>query len=443
MGNAQGCCSADGGAHPSRSLYDVEQESPFRDSTLFTRGRDGDSYSERSSQAHAPAEATPPPCDGTLSVTVVSCADLGSTKRGAKPPESFVQLHLGGANHGLPQRTDDAERSFAPTFDQTFEFRLAAGASHAACTLTAAVWSKSKLPGGNSLLGEAQVSVREAFSGRWAERIGGEWDLADDFARSGAVAAVQQRGQSATGRKLGVLELQLRFRPDVPDLGMGLTLLPRSKRPSQILRAGAGRAVQQQRAPMLTPPPSDGWLRVHIRRCAGLLPTGGGTTDSLVSLAVGGGEAKRTDAHIQTLDPRFDESFEFFLDCGAPPGSCTLLLQVVSPKGEPLGELELQPCAEFALGNWKKRVKKEWALTDRLNRVPAREKKKRSGQPNPCGTVALTLEFEPVDLSEPVEELWDGFTPTAWRTGAARPNREERVRQEVARAERLPPTHLH
>ena len=443
MGNAQGCCSADGGAYPSRSLYDTEQESPFRDSTAVTR--EADHYSERSRVDSSPTtDATPPPCDGTLIVTVVSCADLACTKRAAKPPESFVQLHLGTANHGLPQRTDCAERSFAPTFDQSFEFRLASGASHAACTLTAAVWSKSKLPGGNGLLGEAQVSVREAFSGRWAERIGGEWDLADDFARSGSVAAVQQRGHFSSGRELGVLELQLRFRPDVPDMGMGLTLLPRSKRPTQILRAGAARAAQQQRAPMLTPPPSDGWLRVHVRRCACLLPTGGGATDSLVSLSVGGGEAKRTDAHIQTQSPRFDETFDFFLDCGAPPGSCTLLLQVKSPNGVFLGELELQPCAEFALGNWKKRVKKEWALTDRLNRVPAREKKKRSGQPSPCGTVALTLDFEPVDLSQPeAEDLWEGFTPQAWRTGTARPDPEERARLAAKRAGRLPPTHLH
>jgi hypothetical protein len=447
MGNAQGgCCSADGSAHPRQTLWDTEQASPFRDNTVATR----DYYSDRLSRADSsPLDATPPPCDGTLIVNVVSCSNLTcptTGKRGAKAPDSYVRLHLGAANQSMPQQTAVVDRSRSPTFDESFEFRLAAGASHAASALTVAVMSKSWLginigSGSSGLLGEAQVSVRQAFSGRWTERVGGEWELGDVFTRG---VTAQQRGHGGVSESLGTVELQLRFRPDVPS-GMGLTLLPPSKRLTQILAAGSGKAVVDVQ---LTPPPSDGWLRVHVRRCSGLLPTGNGTTNSLVSLSVGGGEGAQTDEHLDTLSPRFDQSFEFFLDKGAPPGSCLLLLKAKSPNGDFLGELELQPCAEFAPSNWKRRVKREYSLTDRLNRAPPREKKKRQGQPSPCGTVALTLDFTPATADslsgeEAAGDPWAGLTPANWRSGYTKPDREARQQAEARRAGRLPPTHVH
>ena len=121
---------------------------------------------------------------------------------------------------------------------------------------------------------------------------------------------------------------------------------------------------------------------------------------------------------------------------------------VKSPTGDFLGELELQPCAEFAPSNWKRRVKREYSLTDRLNRAPPREKKKRQGQPSPCGTVALTLEFKPVTADslsgeEAVGDPWAGLTPANWRTGYIKPDREARQQAEARRAGRLPPTHIH
>jgi hypothetical protein len=284
------------------------------------------------------------------------------------------------------------------------------------------------------------------FCGRWSERVGGEWKLRDDFTRS---VAKQQRTDSSGQGGLGTVELQLRFRPDVP-AGLGLQLMPRPSRPTAILPPRDGKAIQHHHHSsvdmQLVLPPTDGWLQVHIRRCIGLLPTRGDTTDSFASVSVGGGKSVQTDVHYQTLSPRFDQKFEFFLDREAPPGSCVLLLKVKSAADDFLGELELQPCTEFAQSNWKRRVKREFTLTDRLNRAPPREKKKRSSEPCPCGTVSITLSFEPTKLdgleAEP-DDPWHGMTPAKWRSGYVRPDRDARQRAEVVRAGRLPPTHLY
>ena len=432
MGNAQACCSSDSGADSARSLWDITQEEAGQDVRL---------------------EATPPPCDGTLTVNVVSCSDLvhlPSSRSGGKAPDTYVRLHLGAANQ-IKQQTAVVERSCSPSFDESFTFRLAGGSSHAACTLFVAVMLKGRMGirASNDLLGEAQLSLRDVFCGRWSERVGGEWALRDDFTRG---VAKQQRTELSSGQGgLGTVELQLRFRPDVP-AGLGLQLMPRSTRSTAILPPRDGKAIQHPHRSsdnantQLVVPPADGWLRVHIRNCTGLLPTGGGTTDSFASISVAGGESVRTNVQHQTLSPRFDQGFEFFLDRGAPPGSCVLLIKLKSTTDDFLGELELQPCAEFAQSNWKRRVKREFTLTDRLNRAPAREKKKRSHEPCPCGTVSLTLSFKPtkVDgLEAESEDAWRGMTPAKWRSGYVRPDRDAKAHAEAVRAGRLPPTHVH
>lgn len=447
MGNTQACCSSDGGAHPA-SLWEIERSFPFRDDTAVSSRTD---YNV--SQHDMPREATPPPCDGTLIVNVVSCSglpSLPSNKPSGKAPDTYIRLHLGSANQ-LTQQTALVERSCSPSFDESFEFRLAGGSSHAVCTLTVAAMLKSRISvrASNSMLGEAQVSVRDVFCGRWSERIGGEWELRDDFTRS---VATQQRTHTHGSGSLGTVELQLRFRPDVP-AGMGLTLLPRPSWPTAILPAHDGKAVQSRRHSSAKldmqriQPPSDGWLKVHIRSCTGLLPTSKDSADSFAMLSVGGGESVQTDVHYKTLSPRFDQEFDFFLDKGAPPGSCVLLIKIRSPTDDFLGELELQPCDEFAQSNWQRRVKREFPLTDRLNRAPSREKKKRRGEPCPCGTVALTLTFEPISATGwtggTVADPWEGTTPARWRSGYVRPDPEARHRAEALRAMRPPPSHMH
>ena len=424
MGNTHACCSSDSGTQPE-SLWDGDVDQ------VSVRGEQG-----------AMLAATPPPCDGTLIVNVVSCANLGclpTIKSGHKAPDTYVRLHLGSANQ-VTQQTSVVERSCDPSFDESFEFRLAGGSSHAASTLFVAVLAKGRLGvrTSNNMLGEAQISLRDVFCGRWTERIGGQWALRDDYTR----AVAKQRSESSGQAALGTIELQLRFRPDVP-AGLGLKLLPRSKRPTAVLPPCDDNAVQSSQGSInsdmqLVPPPSDGWLRVHIRRCDGLLPMRG-ETGSFVSLSVGGGESVQTSVQFQTLCPHFDQQFEFFLDGGAPPGSCVLLLKVKSTTNDFLGELELQPCKEFAKSNWQHRVKREFALTDRLNRAPAREKKKRIAKPCPCGTVALTLTFEPVVGDSP----WEALTPASWHSGYVRPDLAARVHTEGVRAGRLPPTHIH
>ena len=420
MGNAQACCSVDSGIeHP---VWSNEQQD-----TLL--------------------EASPPPCDGTLIINVVSCtnlARLSTNKAGGRAPDTYVRLHLGSANQ-ITQQTAVVERSCSPSFDESFGFRLAGGSSHAASTLFVAVVVKGRLGvrASNDILGEAQISLRDVFRGRWSERVGGEWELRDDCSRG---VAQQQRTGSSTQGGLGTVELQLRFRPDVP-AGLGLKLMPRPARPTAILPPRDGKAVQSRHRSSaildmkMIPPPTDGYLRVHIRECTGLLPTHGETTDSFASLSVGGGESVQTSVQHRTLSPRFDQEFEFFLDKGAPPGSCVLLIKIRSVAEDFLGELELQPCKEFAQSNWKQRVKREFALTDKLNRAPSREKKKRGSQPCPCGTIALTLSFEPLLASG--EPAWQGTTPAKWRSGYVRPDPEARLVAEAVRAGRLPPTHVH
>ena len=428
MGNAQACCSVDSGIQQPGSPWSIEQERAEQDTLL---------------------EASPPPCDGTLTVNVVSCtnlARLSTNKAGGKAPDTYVRLHLGSANQST-QQTAVVERSCSPSFDESFEFRLAGGSSHAASTLFVAAVVKGRLGvrASNDILGEAELSLRDVFRGRWSERVGGEWELRDDFTRG---VAQQQRAVSAGQGGLGAVELQLRFRPDVP-AGLGLKLMPRSARPTAILPSRDGKAVQSRHRSSATldmqiiPPPADGWLRVHVRKCTGLLPTHGETTDSFASLSVGGGESVQTSVQHRTLSPRFDQHFEFFLDKGAPPGSCVLLLKLKSVTDDFLGELELQPCKEFAQSSWKHRVKREFALTDRLNRAPPREKKKRASEPCPCGTVALTLTFEPLLASGEAGEAWQGTTPAKWRSGYVRPDPEARLQAEAVRAGRLPPSHVH
>ena len=80
MGNAQACCSLDSAVHPAGYRWDVGQHEGEQDLRL---------------------EATPPPCDGTLIVNVVSCANLvrlSSNRSGGKAPDTYVRLHLGAAN---------------------------------------------------------------------------------------------------------------------------------------------------------------------------------------------------------------------------------------------------------------------------------------------------------------------------------------------------------
>eukprot|EP01044_Picomonas_judraskeda_P031155 COSAG03_NODE_11506_length_589_cov_0.512245_1_plen_160_part_01 len=160
MGNAQACCSVDSGIQQPGSPWSIEQERAEQDTLL---------------------EASPPPCDGTLTVNVVSCtnlARLSTNKAGGKAPDTYVRLHLGSANQ-ITQQTAVVERSCSPSFDESFEFRLAGGSSHAASTLFVAAVVKGRLGvrASNDILGEAELSLRDVFRGRWSERVGGEWEL--------------------------------------------------------------------------------------------------------------------------------------------------------------------------------------------------------------------------------------------------------------------------
>jgi len=378
------------------------------------------------------ATPTPPPVDGTLTVTVVACTDLVAEDKRGGQPDTYVTLAVGAATR---RSTAVVGKTTSPTFDESFDFRLAAGASDAACTLQLSVWSKAlrtvslSLSSKSALIGEAEISLRRAFAGRWEERIDGEWELTDACAR---VSPRLRRAQQRPGAGLGRIELQLSFRPDVP-AGLGLTLLPPGRRPKRqahrpALPLRSRHLMRPPASPQLHLPPESGWLRVHVRRCTGLLPPRLGPRplaaarrNAVVSLSVGGGEVVSTQAQ-SGVDPVFDESFDFWLDQGVPAGSCVLLLQVLEPgsKGAFLGELELQPCAELAAGRWRSRLKREWGLTDRLGRADAKQKRKRSTEAHPCGSIALSIEFVPDEL-EAEESEWRGATPAAWRSGFARP----------------------
>ena len=165
--------------------------------------------SEPASQAVAPV-LLPPPCDGTLTVEVLSCSNLlPADTNGKSDPVIVVTLA------GVTARTSRKKNTLDPVFGEKLSLPLVATASSSdALTLEVAAFDTDRI-GKDDFLGKVTLHLASVFAGGWVGTIDLEEALGDPGGECGAAEKreLAKRTSNAISHPYGLVSIRVSFEP--------------------------------------------------------------------------------------------------------------------------------------------------------------------------------------------------------------------------------------
>ena len=363
---------------------EVEQAFEFGDgdgkvsSKLLKKGKNSDNPcgSVQLRLVFTDAAKLRPPSDGVVSVTVVGCKGLlAADSNGLSDPYVTVGLGPaaggGGGGRKTPHRTKTVAGTLDPSFDESFDFSVKAAGPAEDYRLAIEVKDADKI-GKEDLLGLLAVDVGPVL---------------DDWKQT---AVVERAFELCDGD--GKVSAKL-VKTGPADHPLGSVVL---------------RLVYTDVAKLW--PPSNGTVRVKVLACKGLMAVdSNGKSDPYVLVCLGGTAAaqRRTKTKEATLDPVYDEDFEFSVMTGGCAGDYRLGLEVKDAdaigKGGPIGTVVVDLAAAFGEGNWCKHLlagttaNVTLPLGDPANKTPAVTRPAVKAAGRGFGSVQLALLFTPHD----------------------------------------------
>ena len=118
-----------------------------------------------------PYKASPPPCDGTLAVTLHRVVGLTMVANGddIARPDPYAVLRLKGPKGARPQRSSALVKTVQPAFDQRFQFFVP---GEQLVSLGMQLWS-SEEGQSDQFLGSAQLNICHLFQDHWEAQASG------------------------------------------------------------------------------------------------------------------------------------------------------------------------------------------------------------------------------------------------------------------------------
>eukprot|EP01052_Picozoa_sp_SAG31_P004786 SAG31_NODE_202_length_20512_cov_62.659237_11_plen_3224_part_00 len=298
--------------------------------------------------------------DGMVMVTVVGCTDLLAADANGKS-DPYVQLSMRNTSlQGIkPWRTRTVEKNLNPEFGETFSFSVGAGEDDH--TMVVDVMDHDHI-GHDDQIGRLEINLDEVFvhweDNEMVERV---FDLGDG---DGKVSSKFLLTAKDADNPCGTVNLKLVY-------------------------ADAGKLR----------PPCSGVVSIAVKSCTGLVAgDSNGKSDPYVLLGLGPANLLRTRTKHSTVNPSYNQHFDFSVDADGPACDYQLDMEVrdanMISEDDVLGLLSVSLGTIFEANDWREysgetAVEQEFDLTSGGGIVKL---KSNAGQ-HPYGRILLQFEF--------------------------------------------------